>query len=335
MPEFIEVVRAGVLALLSAAAGAVAAEPSPTRPVGAPPVSVAGSRPDVVGVGAHRLDAGSIARLRDLGARHVRTTLYWSHWDDAEYRQVFADDVQRAADAGIELLVVVHQQPSGGYADRQRVYRDFAAFMADRAAEFPQIRYWQLWNEMDVAFTDVFGAGRDEVPMRRRGRNYAEMLALAYPAIRSANPDALVVTGGIAAGIGDGFLAGMYEGGARYDILAIHSYGFPVWPAFRDRGREARSIMRRQRDTRPLWNTEFGMEAAVVAPGWPSTPADVDRYHLDAWRESIEGNERHRIYDRIYGHVLVQGGDLGYDLVRVDGTPRPAFLWLREWLGGG
>jgi len=286
-----------------------------------------------VGVGTHALDRSSISHLSDLGVRHLRTTLYWSHWHDPAYRREFAAGLQRAHAAGIRPLVVVHQQPSGGYASRQRVYRDFAAFMEARAAQFPEVEAWQLWNEMDVGFTDVFGAGRG-VPMRQRGRNYAEMLRLAYPAIKRGNPNALVVTGGIASGPRDGFLHGMYEGGGRFDVLAIHSYGFPVVGPYRDRGREARRIMREHGDDRPLWNTEFGMEDAVVPPGWDRSRSEIDRHHRGAWKESIELNAQEGIYARSYGHVLKQGGDLSFDLVRRDGSSRPAYTWLRGYLRG-
>lgn len=292
--------------------------------------------PDGVGVGAHELTEQSVRRLRDLGVRHVRTTLYWGLWvDDAAYRGRFVRGIERALEAGIEPLVVVHQQPSGGYADRERVYRAFASFLAARADQLRGVRYWQLWNEMDVAFTDVFGAGREDVRLRERGRNYAHMLDLAYPAIKRANPNAVVVTGGIASELGGGFLQGMYDGNAQYDVLAVHSYGFPVAPSLRDRGRDARRIMAAHGDSRPLWNTEFGMEAAVVPRDWPSTPADIDGYHLDAWRESVRVNDQEGIYQRVYGHVLEQGGDLSFDLIRTDGSPRPAYRWLKEYLSGG
>lgn len=292
--------------------------------------------PGSVGVGSHNLSRESVALLRDLGVRHVRTTLYWGLWEqDPAYRRRFTEEIERALSAGLEPLVVVHQQPSGGYSERERVYRDFAGFMADRAAQFPGVRAWQLWNEMDVAFTDVFGAGRDDVPLRQRGRNYARMLDYAYPAIKAANPDALVVTGGIASGIFDGFLQGVYDGGGRFDVVAIHSYGFPVAPSFRDRGRQARQLMEANGDRRPIWNTEFGMEMAVVPPDWPRSRSDVDAHHLDAWRDSILLNAEENIYERVYGHVLRQDGDLSFDLVRSDGSPRPAYSWLRSYLRQG
>jgi hypothetical protein len=331
-------------AILAATATlAAGATGTPGRQAAEPAAAAVSERVSRVGVGTHKLDESSITHLLDLGVRHVRVTLYWNQWEaDRGYRRVVAAALDRALAAGLVPLVVVHGNPWNlGWADRRAAYRAYAAFVAARVAQFPRVRYWQLWNEMDEGFTDIFGAdvhgaGTIVVSRFQRGVYYAESLDLSYPAVKAANPDAVVVTGGIAGPLdrraSDNFLEGMYAANARYDVLAIHSYGFPLWTAFRGRGLHAREVMRRHGDDRPLWNTEFGVESGVVAPGWPAAPADIDRYHLDGWRSSVEGNARERIYDRIYGHVLQQGGDLSYDLVRSDGTARPAYSWLRSWL---
>ncbi len=285
-----------------------------------------------VGVGVHRLDQQSVVHIRDLGVRHIRYTLYWSHWNDPAYRLQWERDLQRALHAGLDPLVVVHQPPFGDYQQRDLVYQAFAQFMEERAAQFPAVRAWQLWNEMDDAFTDVFGAGHPEVPFRRRGQLYGQMLKLAYPAIKRGNPDALVVTGGIASPIDGGFLHGLYDSDAPYDVLAIHTYGYPLALAFGERGRAARRVMAAHGDHRPLWNTEFGLERAVIPPEPGLLPAQVDRAHLEAWKSCIEANDRRPVYGRIYGHVLMEGNDLGFGLVRVDGSARPAYRWLRSWM---
>jgi hypothetical protein len=341
MFEPVSLIRAAILAVMTVLAPAGSSEITelPT----APSAASTSQRASTVGVGAHRLDDASVARLRDLGVRHVRTTLYWAHWvEDPTYRQGITQDLERALAADLIPLVVVHGNPWHlGWGNRQQTYREFAAFMGTLVAQFPRVRYWQLWNEMDEGFTNIFGAdvhGQTPLGVSRfqRGRYYAESLALAYPSIKAANPQALVVTGGIAGPLDrparDNFLEGMYAGNAQYDIVAIHTYGFPLLPAFRERGSQARALMRRHGDTRPLWNTEFGLERAVVPPGFPASRAEIDRHHLDAWQSSVEANFRDRIYDRIYGHVLQQGGDLSYDLVRRDGSPRPAYSWLRTWM---
>lgn len=76
--------------------------------------------------------------------------------------------------------------------------------------------------------------------------------------------------------------------------------------------------------------------AANLAPTPPTeqpelAPAQIDTVHLVAWRTTIERNSRDRIYHRIYGYVLSEGNDLGFDLVRRDGSERPAYQWLRSW----
>lgn len=285
-----------------------------------------------VGLGVHQLDQPSVTKVVDLGVRHVRFTLYWSLWDNEIYRGNWERGLARAVNAGLDPLIVVHQPPFGDLQSHQRVYRAFARFMEARAAQFPEVPAWQLWNEMDVAFTDVFGAGHSEISMTQRGRLYAEMLATAYPAIKRGNPRALVVTGGIASSMDGGFLAGMYEGKARYDVLAIHTYGFPLVGPFDARGLAARRIMRAHHDNRPLWNTEFGLEGGVIPSDWRLTPAQIDTAQLIAWRTSIESNDRNRVYDRIYGYVLTEGKDLGFDLVRRDGSQRPTYRWLKSWM---
>ena len=285
-----------------------------------------------VGLGVHRLDQRSVAQIRDLGVRHIRHTLYWSHWNDSAYRLQWERDLQRALQAGLDPLVVVHQPPFGDYEHRDLVYHAFARFMEERAAQFPGVRAWQLWNEMDDGFTDVFGAGHPEVSLRQRGHLYAQMLKLAYPAIKRGHTDALVVTGGIASPIDGGFLQGLYDSNAPYDVLAIHTYGYPLALAFDERGRSARRMMKANGDQRPLWNTEFGLERAVIPPSPGLLPAEVDRAQLEAWKSCIEANDRRPVYGRIYGHVLTEGNDLGFGLIRANGSARPAYRWLRAWM---
>src|SRR3954451_4068949 len=170
-----------------------------------------GSTLPSVGLVVHRLDQRSVAYVVDLGISEIRYTLYWSLWTDPVYRAEWKQGLERAVAAGLDPLVVVHQAPLGDFQTRRQVYRAFAEFVADRAEEFPEVTAWQLWNEMDVTFTDVFGAGHPEVSLRQRGRLYAEMLQLAYPAIKHANPRAGVVAGGITSGIVAGFLVGPYD----------------------------------------------------------------------------------------------------------------------------
>lgn len=288
-----------------------------------------------VGVGAHALDDRSLAHLRDLGVDRVRTTLYWDQWDsNPTYRREAAAQIDRALDRGVDLLLVVHGQPARfTYRNRQQAFDAYAETMGRLAKRFPRVRAWQLWNEMDLeGFTDLFGS-RNDVPMRQRGRIYGQMLAKAYPAIKRANPRARVVTGGIASTIEAGFLQGLLESEAPFDVLAIHTYGFPVLTAVELRGNTARELLDRAgRRSTPMWVTEFGLEEMVVAPGFDRSNRAIDRYHLEAWRDPVLWNERTGRFERMYGHVLTENGDRSYDLVRRNGSLRPAAVWLRDHL---
>ena len=54
------------------------------------------------------------------------------------------------------------------------------------------------------------------------------MLKLVYPAIKQANPNAVVLTGGLT-DWGE-FPKGIYAGGGRdyFDVMNIHTYGMPL-----------------------------------------------------------------------------------------------------------
>ena len=93
---------------------------------------------------------------------------------------------------GIKALVVVHRAPAwasgvhGGIAP-PRDPASFGAFMGGLAERVPGVDAWELWNEPDGP--EFFGDG----PQPAR---YAAMVRAAYPAIKAAQPDDVVVTGG-------------------------------------------------------------------------------------------------------------------------------------------
>ena len=97
------------------------------------------------------------------------------------------------------------------------------------------------------------------------------------------------------------------------------------------RGQAARRLMALHHDRRPLWNTEFGLERAVIPGHQHLTGSQTDSIQLVAWRSVLEANAHERLYDRVYGYVLAEGQDLGFGLVRGDGSARPVYWWLKGW----
>ena len=326
------------------------------------------TRPEV-GVGAHQGDAPNLDMIRSLKMRLVRHTMYWYQIENTTTPGVYDqkalarwDEFARRCEAmNLEPVVVVHgNAPGVSFANREEGYRRFARFMGDMAKRYPRIRFWELWNEMDQAFTDLFGAQQPEIPLRQRGKMYAEMLKLAYPAIKTANPRAWVLTGGMTDW--SEFPRGIYEGGGRdsFDFMNLHTYGVPVLYAFVGRGLALYALLKEVGDEgRPIWNTEFGIDAGNVVNAWgfpharqppQDDGAGFDQVHLQTWQECLEDNLRRRLYVKTLGYQLVAGNetarermqaeaklppgripdDYGFGLVRADGrTPRPAFTWLQ------
>jgi hypothetical protein len=321
-----------------------------------------------LGIGMHGMPDEQIALVKALGIRLVRHTLYWNQVENTEQPGVYDpqalaewDDLVRRCDAqGIVLEVVVHANAPGvSYADREAGYRRFARFMGDMARRYPSIRYWELWNEMDAGFTDLFGA-QAGIPLIERGKLYAQMLKIVSPVVREANPQAVILVGGMSDT--SDFPTGIYEGGGRefFDVMNVHTYGVPVWWSFVARGLHVRSIMDAHGDAdKPLWNTEFGIDAGnlIGAWGYPHDRGEkdaeaLDQMQLDQWRKCIELARETGLYTKIIPYQFAAGNerngdgqiatktqlpagltidDFGFGIVRADGrTPRPTYDWLKQ-----
>jgi|GEM_PF-946148 len=331
-------------------------------------VVVYDSRPEL-GIGMHDMSRHARDMAHELGVRLVRHTLYWNLMEttdkpglyDSKYLAEWDKIVDDCRREGVCLEVVVHGDPPGvSYADRKAGYERFARFVADMAARYPSVVYWELFNEMDSGFTCLFGA-KDNIPMRERGKEYADMLKVAYPVIKAANPSAWVICGGMSDT--NDFPRGIYEGGGRryFDIMSIHTYGVPVSKAFVDRGQAIRKIMVENGDeSKPLWNTEFGLDAGNVVGAW-GYPHDwkpaqedgptFDQKQLDDYQMCFQINNQFHIYDKVIPYQFQAGNerdddgsiktkaklpagmtidDYGFGIVRRDMTPRPTYKWLND-----
>ena len=320
-----------------------------------------------LGMGMHGVTDEQAQMVRKLGVRLVRKTVYWYHIEKTDQPGVYDEDglasydriVQLAKDNGIELVLLLHGNPPGtGWENRHESYDRFAQFAAFMVKRYPSVRFWELWNEMDVGFTDLFGANRPGYPHFERGRCYGQMLNKAYPAIKAANPDAWVLLGGIGSGNAPYFIPGIYAEDARhsFDFMNIHTYGVPVnWSMAVD-AYATRAAMGRYGDfDRPLWNTEFGIDAGNLWAAWKvDTGEKFDQGHLSAWQSCINDSLANQLYWKILPYQFAAGNerandvlkkpdspiklpeghtldDYGFGLVRSDGkTPRPTYNWLLE-----
>ncbi len=184
----------------------------------------------------------------------------WSYLED-EFEKI-----EILSNNGLVPMVIVRDTPKWAQADpnpntpdvrcgpmRPDTLDDFASFMGELVTRLRRppynVQYYEMGNEVDVSFAEVannsntaFGCWGDPNDPNYGGYYYGEMLKAVYPAIKAANPRAMVVTGGLLLGcdpaepppnqtcIQSRFLRGILDNpGAinSFDILAYHAY--PFW----------------------------------------------------------------------------------------------------------
>ncbi len=219
-------------------------------------------------------DSQGLAHAMEAGMHWVRFSAF--HWDQIEpvrtepplaptylWQNVDEQSLLNAAAKSMEVIAIVQftpdwaQKVSGKYCgpireDRLDEFAQFLQALVSRYSAAPyNVRYWELGNEPDidpslVADDSGFGCWGDNTDPYYGGRYYAEMLKVAYPAIKAADPEAQVLIGGllldcdprvpvICTGIhGDKppkFLEGILRngGGPYFDIVSFHAYAYFNW----------------------------------------------------------------------------------------------------------
>ena len=175
---------------------------------------------------------------------------------------------------------------------------------------------WEIWNEPDVAFFwNGIDGGQPDL--------YVELLRRAHRAIKSVDPDAIVVSGGVSGtGRGAQFIQRMLDlgGGQYFDALGVHGYvpegeidndGFRSfhWPQLR---------AARERAGKPFWVTEFGWASGDVG-------GEAAQANLIARHGPMLFDLGH--VERIFVFQFKDPGNVPdyYGLVRSDGAKKPAF----------
>jgi GH35 family endo-1,4-beta-xylanase len=179
----------------------------------------------------------------------------WSHYDAI---------VSAAAQQGIRVLFTVYSSPpwvapqsnhppTGGSVT---AFRDFVFAAAQRYAGY--VTHWQLWNEMN---SPSFWF---DPPSPQQ---YVELLKVFNTAVKSGNPRATVVLGGLfrTPQLPNSipltrYLPAIYKAGGKrfFDAVSVHPYANAPKDAFRA-VKQTRKIMTRFKDTKArLWITEIG-----------------------------------------------------------------------------
>ena len=304
-------------------------------------------------------DVNLIASLGNPGKVGARVTYYWSdieptegHWQFTVYDAL----VKRAAGAKIPLLGIlayamkrVSSAATGMDGNPWALsfcppddIEQFATFAGTVAARYPQVLDWEIWNEPNTAY---FWRPFPD-PAR-----YVELLQRSYAAIKAANPEAVVVLGGLSPGSGNGqvntmsaasFLEAVYQNGGKsyFDAVGFHPYNDGVSPDsyLSDYLNSVHDVMAQYGDqNKPLWVTEIGWYVGT------ETNALSEAQQADYLTRAFTILRNFEFVDRVYWYNLKDysntpspviapsacgpaggGNPVDYGLFRFDGSSRPA-----------
>jgi hypothetical protein len=314
-------------------------------------------------LGVNLADLSLAYLINDLGFNWAKGYVNWAtvEPEPGQFRWVDPDNVTKAfGDQNLKILLRIHGTPPWArpsdtpLSHPPRDLADFGRFVTALATRYKgQVAAYEIWNEPNLHYE---WGNREPDPAA-----YTDMLKTAYTAIKTVDPEALVISGGLATTGGGSataygdldFLQGMYQAGAQgyFDALGSHPYAYGHTPdethpdglSF-DRVVDQRQIMVAHSDAHtPIWITEAGW---VLHTNW-----DLGEHAAIGVTEAEQAEYLTRAYTKAQQEwPFVQGLFLfnldfstvpwyaaaepmrWYAILNPDRTPRPAYTALRRMM---
>lgn len=265
-----------------------------------------------------------LAQGKAAGVNWLRYPLNWRRTETSPgfYRWTQLDaDLTNAAANGMQVMLYVVANPTWAATTscgplKPEYLDDLGAFLTAAASHIQEtfpglVSYWGVYNEPDIAdatldFGGCWGKGHPRSATGAGGAAYAQMMAVAYPAIKQGMPAAIVTNGGLAyddwyspptsyGRVDKNFLVDfLAAGGGQYlDALDFHYY-----PAFDynwnsgdrytsdivGKADHLRQVLSSHNLNRPLLVSETGMRTS--AP-YPPPGERADRYVTQVYARSM------------------------------------------------
>jgi hypothetical protein len=310
------------------------------------------------GVNLNTLEPSGVAQVKALGAHWVRV---FAPWPDLEpspgvhsafwfprFERVFA-----TLPKGTKVIVDFVDAPSwesGSAAPNAPPANpgDYAAALHYVAQRWSgHVAAYEIWNEEDAS---AWWAGAPDPDA------YTRLLQAAYPAVKSADPAAKVVLGGLT-GNDYNFLEGVYQGGGKgyFDAVGVHTdtacdVNSPYF-VLRDTDerldadsflgyREVHATELANGDSKPIWMTEMS---------WRTTAAECSEGVFSGMKPEGVSEARQASYLSDAYHCLAQNHyvQLGLwfpiideptvdsGLLRTNASRKPAYLAMRSYIQHG
>ena len=181
---------------------------------------------------------------KEAGFTWVKERFEWRYIEPHEKGQYEWAEADRIVDAvqaaGLKLVIRVDNQPAWARADNlfpgsgpPDNLADFTDFLQALATRYKgRIAAYEIWNEPNLA-----AEWGNRAP---NANEYVAMLKQAYEVIKQADPQALVISAGLAPTTASGdvatpdaeFVKQMYAAGAKgyFDLLGVHAAGYKAAP---------------------------------------------------------------------------------------------------------
>ncbi len=249
--------------------------------------------------------------IRELQPSHVRLNLYWYRVETSPGVYEWPDKSEDFAileDMGADVWMTVKMAPRWAREIPQIICSrikteyidDFADFAAAASEQYPEVKYWEIWNEPDAA-TGVeyyYGCWGDEDEDYYGGEYYGSVIAPVYDALKAVDVTDIVVHGGLMLSCVDcpmaDYLEGTIVGGAKFDAVSFHYYCY-VGMSPEECGSELddRIVHLMSLTDKPLHLTETSY---LCNPEWTGCP--------DPYNEAAKWHVFYQTYQPAYAPVM-------------------------------
>ncbi len=260
--------------------------------------------------------------VKEMGFEWVKQNVAWRDIEDIEkgaFNWYFPDwIVDHTEQAGLKLLARIDRQPFWSQGPNADLYlngppedlADFGDFCRILAGRYRgRIQAYQIWTEPNLS--------REWGEKEPNAAEYVEMLQVCYTAIKEADPDAIVISAGLApTGItlpaaipDDQFLQQMYDAGAAdyFDILGLNAPGYKAPPEISPDqaadpdngwGGHRTFVFRHVEDMRAIMvaNGDKDKQVAILEMGWTTDPRPESSYHWHAVTQEQQADYLVRAY---------------------------------------
>lgn len=311
------------------------------------------------------------SRLKELGVGWVRWDFDWGviqAGGPTSFDWSGTDRVVDTANAyGIKTLGIIDATPT--WARRSEcntsdtcapadpaVFANFAAQTVQRYKS-KGVHTWEIWNEPNY---HLFWKPLPNV------NEYAALLKPTYTAIKNADPDSVVLTGGLAsAGDEDNniapitFVNTLYTTDAAdsFDGIAVHPYTFPALPsvvAWWNRWQQIvpihQTMLLHGDSYKRIWITEFGAPTDGPGTAHDTTQTSNFNYGTDYMTENAQGQILSNALDQMSAMQAFMGPFFWYSLrdnsnntndpenffglLRYDNSKKPAYIIYQSAIQG-